>query len=183
MRRGHPLLTQLDRPIAACLDYDFRFPFHVNVRFPFSLLARINTGVFVLNKTYRNEATYQALYSLLDEFPDKREKGIPWSDQGIMNRYFRKSNKSILPYIYNGRKNLFPNKVFKNGRIVGLGDVRLLHYGGTCKPFLGGLASVAPDSKHQKYSKLHELYYDYWRRMVEELGVDWVLDEELLIFP
>jgi lipopolysaccharide biosynthesis glycosyltransferase len=171
-------LAEIDQPLAAALDYDFRNSFAFNVRFPFSRLARINTGVFALNRTYRNPETYKALYGLLDQFPAKREKGMLWSDQGIMNLYFRHATKHVFPYIYNARKNLFANKRFAAGREAALADVRLLHFGGTCKPFLGGLKNAAPDSKHHKYSQLHQVYYDYWDRMVKELNVDWILDEK-----
>ncbi len=171
-------LAQLDQPLSAALDYDFRNSFAFNARFPFSRLARINTGVFALNKTYRNPETYSALYGLLDQFPAKREKGMLWSDQGIMNLYFRHATKHVFPYIYNARKNLFANKRFASGREAALKDVRLLHFGGTCKPFLGGLKNAAPDSKHHKYSQLHQVYYDYWDRLVKDLNVDWILDEK-----
>lgn len=171
-------LAELDQPLAAALDYDFRNSFAFNARFPFSRLARINTGVFALNRTYRNTETYSALYGLLDKFPAKREKGMLWSDQGIMNLYFRHATKHVFPYIYNARKNLFANKRFAAGREAALADVRLLHFGGTCKPFLGGLKNAAPDSKHHKYSQLHQVYYDYWDRMVKDLNVDWILDEK-----
>lgn len=171
-------LAELDQPLAAALDYDFRNSFAFNARFPFSRLARINTGVFALNRTYRNPETYSALYGLLDKFPAKREKGMLWSDQGIMNLYFRHATKHVFPYIYNARKNLFANKRFAAGREAALADVRLLHFGGTCKPFLGGLKNAAPDSKHHKYSQLHQVYYDYWDRMVKDLNVDWILDEK-----
>jgi lipopolysaccharide biosynthesis glycosyltransferase len=171
-------LAELDQPLSAALDYDFRNSFAFNARFPFSRLARINTGVFALNKTYRNPETYSALYGLLDKFPAKREKGMLWSDQGIMNLYFRHATKHVFPYIYNARKNLFANKRFAAGREAALKDVRLLHFGGTCKPFLGGLKNAAPDSKHHKYSQLHQVYYDYWDRLVKDLNVDWILDEK-----
>jgi lipopolysaccharide biosynthesis glycosyltransferase len=171
-------LAELDQPLAAALDYDFTNKFAFNARFPFSRLARINTGVFALNKTYRTAETYSALYGMLDKFPAKREKGMLWSDQGVMNLYFRHATKHVFPYIYNARKNLFANKRFAAGRDAALADVRLLHFGGTCKPFLGGLKNAAPDSKHHKYSQLHQVYYDYWDRLVKDLNVDWILDEK-----
>jgi lipopolysaccharide biosynthesis glycosyltransferase len=170
-------LCQLDYPISAALDYDFRFERHLNVKPPISRLARLNTGVFALNRHYRDGKTYDALYSLLDQFPAKREKGMLWSDQGVMNLYFRNAKKHILPLRLNARKNLFANRKFSQGREKALGDVRLLHFGGTCKPFLGGLKNAPPDSKHQKYSMLHDVYYDYWKDMQADLGVDWPLCE------
>lgn len=169
-------LAKLDQPLCAALDYDFKNAFSFNAGFPVSPLARINTGVFALNKTYRNPETYSALYGLLDQFPAKREKGMLWSDQGIMNLYFRRTTKHILPYYLNARKNLFANYKFRNGREAALKNVRLLHFGGTFKPFLGGLKNAPPHSKHHKYSQLHEVYYDYWNRMVSELQVDWKLE-------
>jgi lipopolysaccharide biosynthesis glycosyltransferase len=170
-------LARLDQPLCAALDYDFKNSFAFNARFPFSRLARINTGVFALNKTHRNPETYAAIYGLLDKFPAKREKGMLWSDQGVMNLHFRHATKHIFPYFYNARKNLFPNPRFKHGREAALRNVRLLHFGGTCKPFLGGLKNIPPGNKHHKYSQLHEVYYDYWARLQRDLQVDWVLDE------
>jgi lipopolysaccharide biosynthesis glycosyltransferase len=170
-------LAKLDQPLCAALDYDFKNSFAFNARFPFSRFARINTGVFALNTTYRNRETYNALYGLLDKFPAKREKGMLWSDQGIMNLHFRHATKHIFPYFLNARKNLFPNSQFKNGREAALRNVRLLHFGGGFKPFLGGLAKAKPDSKHHKYSELHKVYYDYWDRLVKDLKVDWLLVE------
>jgi lipopolysaccharide biosynthesis glycosyltransferase len=170
-------LAQLDQPLCAALDYDFKNNFAFNARFPLARFARINTGVFALSKTYRNRETYQAIYALLDKFPAKREKGMLWSDQGVMNLYFRHAPKHIFPYIYNARKNLFPNSRFTAGREAALHNVRLLHFGGTCKPFLGGLKHAKPGSKHHKYSELHQVYYDYWARLQKDLQVDWVLDE------
>lgn len=169
-------LAKLDQPLCAALDYDFKNAFSFNARFPFSPLARINTGVFALNKQYRNLETYGALYGLLDKFPAKREKGMLWSDQGIMNLYFRRATKHILPYYLNARKNLFANSKFRHGREAALKNVRLLHFGGSYKPFLGGLKKCPPHSKHHKYSQLHEVYYDYWNQMVAELQVDWKLE-------
>lgn len=168
-------LTEVNAPIAACLDYDFKWPFGLRVPSALSPIARLNTGVFSLNKTFRNPETYQALYAYLDEFPDDFQKGMAWSDQGIMNRHFRWQSKFIFPYIYNGRKNLYPNKTFTKGREAALGAVRLLHYGGGFKPFLGGLRHAPPESKHHKYSELHAIYYEYWAKMVEDLKVDWTL--------
>lgn len=170
------VLCELDAPISACLDYDFRFPFFWNARFPFCRIARINTGVFVLNRTHRNPETYKALYSLLDRFPDGYVKGMPWSDQGIMNLYFKNDQKQIIPYHYNGRKNLFPNSRLKGDREKALDGVRLLHYGGAFKPFHGGLKHAPPNSKHHKYSMFHEVYYEYWNKMIQDLEVDWELD-------
>lgn len=170
-------LFKLNCPLGAALDYDFRFKYFFNARFPFSPLARINTGVFVLNKTYRTGATYDALYAMLREFPDTYVKGMAWSDQGIMNRYFRMHPKLILPYYYNARKNFFKNQRFAQGEDVALRGVRLLHFCGAYKPCLGGgLKNLPPNYKHHRYSKTHEVYYRYWDRMVAELRVDWKLD-------
>ena len=130
-------LAELDQPLCAALDYDFKNAFSFNARLPISPLARINTGVFALNKTYRNPETYAALYGLLDQFPAKREKGMLWSDQGIMNLYFRSATKHILPYYLNARKNLFANYKFRNGREAALKNVRLLHFGGTLQAVPG----------------------------------------------
>lgn len=168
-------LTAIDEPIAACLDYDFKWPYGLRFLPPFSPLARLNTGVFSLNKTHRNSETYSALYEYLKIFPDTFKKGVAWSDQGIMNRHFRWNTKFIFPYIYNGRKNLFPNRAFRRGAKTALGDVRLLHYGGAFKPFLGGLKMAPPDSKHHKYSMVHGIYYEYWEKMIGDLNVDWKL--------
>ena len=170
-------LANLRQPIAASLDYDFKFPFELTFRGLFSRFARLNTGVFALGKEHRNQATYHSLYELLDSFPDDYQKGIPWSDQGIINELFLKKTKHIFPYIYNGRKNLFPNKSFAGGKNP-LENVRLLHFGGGFKPFHGGLSKASVNSKHHKYSKLHEIYYQYWDKMLAGLGVDWVLYDE-----
>jgi len=168
-------LDRLDHPLSLALDFDFKNPFGFNVYGPLSPLARVNTGVFALNRTYRDGATYKALHALLKEFPDEYKKGVAWSDQGIVNQLFRWRTKFILPYYYNARKNLFKNRKFARGPEAALRGVRLLHFGGAYKPFLGGLKGVPPESKHHKYSQLHQVYYSYWDRMVADLQVDWKL--------
>lgn len=171
------VLATLDHPLCAALDYKLRLGWFMVAPFPVSPAFRINTGVFTLGKKYRNRATYEGLYGLLNKFPAKRIKGMAWSDQGIMNRYFRYHTKVILPYQYNARKNLYPNRVFTDGVERALGGARLLHYGGTCKPFLGGLKGVPPGNKNHRYSKLHEIYYQYWDRMVTSEKLDWKLED------
>lgn len=172
-------LAKLEHALGAALDYDVRFPWFFKAPFPLSLGVRINTGVFTLGRKYRNRATYDALYGLLDRFPATYVKGMAWSDQGVMNRYFRTSAKFILPYQYNARKNLFPNPKFAGGAERALHGVRLLHYGGACKPFLGGLKNAPPGNKNHKYSKLHEIYYQYWDRMVAAEKLDWKLEDRM----
>lgn len=173
------VLATLDHPLCAALDYKVRFGWFMKAPFPLTLAVRLNTGVFILGRKYRNRSTYEGLYGLLDKFPAQRVKGMAWSDQGIMNQYFRRITKVVLPYQYNARKNLYPNKVFTDGLERGLGGARLLHYGGTCKPFLGGLKGVPPGNKNHRYSKLHEIYYQYWDRMVKSEQLDWKLEDRM----
>lgn len=169
-------LSTLDHPISAAWDYDLRLSVPLTLPPVISRVARLNTGVFALNRTYRSREVYDALYALVEQFPDRRIKGRPWSDQGVVNTHFKFAPKHILPFHYNARKNLFANHVFAKGDEHALRGVRLLHYGGSFKPFLGGLKKAKPDSKHHKYSRLHQVYYDHWDLMTKELGVDWKLE-------
>ena len=66
-------LSTLDHPLSAAWDYDLRLSTFLRLPAPFSRVARLNTGVFALNRTYRTREIYNALYALVEQFPDRFE--------------------------------------------------------------------------------------------------------------
>lgn len=78
--------------------------------------ADINSGVFVVNKQYINDATYRGLI-------DISRHGFSMPDQKAINGYFR-GKMQFLPKIYNVEKRMLHTK--KHTEV--LNDIRILHF-------------------------------------------------------
>lgn len=144
-----------------CLDNNCLFPRKKKIHIffgGFKPFTEINTGVFVVNKHYLNLNTFEKLKAIAKKnIRLKREK--LW-DQTVLNNFFRFKNITIIPAIYNCRKQMLKKKNPNNY------NIKIIHYCGIYKPFLFDASGY--NNSPIKYKKTYNLIYKLWNKYYEE---------------
>lgn len=152
-------LLNFKNNFCVCLDQNSLFPTKkkFNIFFGgFKPITEINTGVFVINKFHLNLETFEKLKTIAKKnIRLKREK--LW-DQTVLNKFFRFKNITIIPSIYNCRKQMLKNKNPKNH------NIKLIHYCGTYKPFIFNNSGYvnAPTKYKTTYNSIYKLWDEYY---------------------
>jgi len=128
-------LFDCEYDIAACHGYDSK---HDKMR------ADINSGVFVLNKKYINNRTYEGILQVI-------KKGYSMPDQKAINIYF-KGKIHILDKRYNVEKRMLTTMKFKNI----LKEAKIIHF----------VASKPWDNDkplpEQRYGELEDMWWKHY---------------------